>query len=155
MKRLRPWLRWLPRSLQFQLLTRSLAVLAAVLVLVGMLQYVFIKSFVYQNKASTLLRQIESIPGDMWERFDSIARRGRNDPFLFFPGTSVAYIEADGTFHEISSDKQSGSIPRLEADAYEKPGTFLAIKTAVTKLSSTTRVGTACRSRAGSKLRPR
>lgn len=47
-----------PSSLRFQLLSRSLFLLAALLILIGGFQYVFMKDFLYKNQAETMASQM-------------------------------------------------------------------------------------------------
>lgn len=53
-------------SLGFQLLSRSLLVVAVLLVFIGLFQYVLMRKFTYENKASALRSQILSLPPDIW-----------------------------------------------------------------------------------------
>ncbi len=54
-----------PRSLRSQLLSRSLFILALLLLLIGTVQFVVMKNFLYSNQAETLLSQIRSLPKDL------------------------------------------------------------------------------------------
>lgn len=56
-----------PRSLRMQLLSRSLIVLAVLLILIGMLQYVWMKNAMLQNQAEALALQLRSIPRELWD----------------------------------------------------------------------------------------
>ncbi|MFD2329728.1 sensor histidine kinase [Cohnella sp. GCM10020058] len=53
-------------SLRLQLLSRSLLVVAVLLVFIGLFQYVLMRKFTYENKASALRSQILSLPPDIW-----------------------------------------------------------------------------------------
>ena len=53
-------------SLRFQLLSRSLLLMAVLLGIIGLFQYVFMREFIYQNKASSIQDQIKSVPPDAW-----------------------------------------------------------------------------------------
>lgn len=53
-------------SLRLQLLSRSLLVLAVLLVLIGLFQHVLMRKFTYENKADALRSQILSLPPDIW-----------------------------------------------------------------------------------------
>jgi len=57
-----------PNSLRFQLLSRSLLLMAVLLTIIGLFQYVFIREFLYQNKATTIQDQIKSVPPNAWEQ---------------------------------------------------------------------------------------
>lgn len=52
---------WAPNSLRFQLLSRTLLILAGLLILVGVFQYLYMKPFLYQNKVAGIQSQINSI----------------------------------------------------------------------------------------------
>ncbi|CAH1216732.1 Adaptive-response sensory-kinase SasA [Paenibacillus plantiphilus] len=133
-----------PRSLRYQLLARSLFILAALLLLIGMSQYWLMKSFLYQSKADAMQTQLMSLPRDLlvqsstdqkeWERPKNGPAAGsgagngavRPDrPFLFLPDMSLAYISADGVFTDISGAENSGNpspspSPQLTAAEYER-----------------------------------
>ncbi|MCD9021796.1 sensor histidine kinase [Cohnella silvisoli] len=108
-----------PRSLRYQLLSRILLILAGLLIVIGLFQYVFMERFLYQNKASSIQRQIQSVPGEMWERFNPNKRRGPAESFIFFPSSSVAFINNEGKLTVLSRlNTSSDSIPRLDDRAY-------------------------------------
>lgn len=124
----------LPRSLRFQLLSRSLFILAALLILIGSLQYVLMKDFLYRNQSETLISQLRSIPknlfgitppsierkGESAPNYDLLnpENRGNNrGPVFFFPGTSMAYISEDGSFTDLT-DEYGISSPRLSDKDY-------------------------------------
>ncbi|ALS25186.1 MULTISPECIES: sensor histidine kinase [Paenibacillus] len=120
-----------PRSLRFQLLTRSLFILAALLLLIGALQYVLMKDFLYRNQAETMVTQLRTLPRDILTRPNPLPERSSGDrapgsqsdtgrprgPVLFLPDMSVAYIGHDGTFIDLTRDNGSVS-PRLSDEEY-------------------------------------
>lgn len=57
-------------SLRIQLLSRSLLILAVLLTLIGLFQYVVMKNFIYRNKAETMQRQVMSIPREFMQQGD-------------------------------------------------------------------------------------
>lgn len=120
-----------PRSLRFQLLTRSLFILAALLLLIGALQYVLMKDFLYRNQAETMVTQLRTLPRDILTRPNLLPERSSGDrapgsqsdtgrprgPVLFLPDTSLAYIGHDGSF--IDLNKENGALsPRLSDEEY-------------------------------------
>lgn len=107
-------------SLRTQLLTRSLLLLLAILIGVGILQYVYMERFLYQNKADAIRRQIMSTPGDLWQRFSEGKRRGRESPVFIFPLSSVLYRDANGTMTELSPHPEGGSAPLLDDETYDR-----------------------------------
>ncbi|BBI33720.1 sensor histidine kinase [Cohnella abietis] len=111
-----------PRSLRYQLLSRILLILAGLLIVIGLFQYIFMERFLYQNKAATIQKQIQSVPGDMWERFNFLDRRRPAGGFIFFPASSVALINGDGKFNVLStmSDSSAESVPILDQQVYHR-----------------------------------
>jgi two-component system OmpR family sensor kinase len=111
-----------PRSLRYQLLSRLLIILAGLLLVIGLFQYVFMERFIYQNRATSIQRQIQSVPGDMWERFHSEQRRGPANAFIFFPSSSVAFIDNEGTFTVLTTNgsDSENTVPRLGSGAYKE-----------------------------------
>ncbi|MFC4099884.1 sensor histidine kinase [Paenibacillus xanthanilyticus] len=51
-----------PRSLRYQLLLRSILLIAGILIVIGVMQYVFMKEFLYRNKAEALEAQLLTAP---------------------------------------------------------------------------------------------
>ncbi|WMT40391.1 ATP-binding protein [Paenibacillus sp. D2_2] len=60
----------IPRSLRSQLLSRSLFILAALLILIGGLQYVLMIDFLYKNQAESMGAQILRIPREILEQIE-------------------------------------------------------------------------------------
>ncbi len=108
-----------PRSLRYQLLSRILLLLAGLLLIIGLFQYVFMERFLYQNKAAAIQRQIQSVPGEMWERFNPQMRRGPAGSFIFFPASSVAFIDRNGELTVLSHmNSTTESVPQLDKQTY-------------------------------------
>lgn len=124
-----------PRSLRRQLLSRSLAILAVLLVLIGTLQYWFMKDFAYDNKAEALRSQLSSIPKDLFlneqdhhyeesgtgappreEAYQGGYRSKR--PFLLLQDTALASIDASGALTVLSVDNTLKP-PQLSPDEYK------------------------------------
>lgn len=120
-----------PTSLRTQLLSRSLLVLALLLVLIGALQYVLMKNALFRNQAEALSLQVRSIPVEMWEpdrvqhnrpsvpNNDAHAGmpRQENRPLLFLPNMSLAKIATNGSYTDLASDNGL-SAPQLAAETY-------------------------------------
>lgn len=120
-----------PTSLRTQLLSRSLIVLALLLVLIGALQYVLMKNALFRNQAEALSLQARSIPVELWEPDREPRNRpaGRNNealpenprqgdrPMFFLPNMSLAKIEADGDYTDLAADNGL-SAPQLTTEAY-------------------------------------
>lgn len=106
-----------PRSLRMQLLSRMLLIVAALLVVIGLFQYALMEKFVYQNRASAIQRQILSVPGEVWERFNPGGRRGPAEAFFFFPQSTVAFINPEGKTTVMSgSDPETAEVPAPRRD---------------------------------------
>lgn len=55
-----------PRSLRKQLLAASLLILSGLLILIGVLQYVLMRNFIYSNRAEAMETQIRSVPFEIF-----------------------------------------------------------------------------------------
>ncbi|RCX16502.1 two-component system OmpR family sensor kinase [Fontibacillus phaseoli] len=127
-----------PRSLRSQLLSRSLFILALLLLLIGTVQFVVMKNFLYSNQAETLLSQIRSLPKELLmndsafpnrrERDENITPgtsnpnetpdNGERGPFLFLPDTSLALISQEEGFKNRSNESGLPA-PQLTDEEYE------------------------------------
>ncbi|MDQ0061412.1 two-component system OmpR family sensor kinase [Paenibacillus harenae] len=132
-----PWMRRIrrivaPKSLRYQLLSRTLLLLAALLLLIGVLQYVLMKDFVYENKANTINAQLMSMPMDWFgasvSKQDNRDGKGnvlRNDsprqrpqaPVFYQPGMSFAFVDNDGDVEDLTEDSELAS-PQLSKQQY-------------------------------------
>ncbi|RUT43943.1 HAMP domain-containing protein [Paenibacillus anaericanus] len=121
-----------PRSLRFQLLSRSLFILAALLLLIGSLQYVLMKDFLYRSQSETMISQLRSIPKNLlgtntpapeWRDEGGSNTdlpspdKGNRGPIFFLAGTSLAYISEDGSFTDLTEEYGIPS-PRLTDAQY-------------------------------------
>jgi len=106
-------LRLNPHSLRFQLLARSLVILAGLLLLIGSFQYVFMKDFLYRNEADTIGANAGgALRGVMDDR-----PRGR----VFFPDNlSIAYIDEGGAVTDISGASGGAVSPVLPVAEIER-----------------------------------
>ncbi|SDO68280.1 two-component system, OmpR family, sensor kinase [Paenibacillus sp. yr247] len=111
-------------SLKFQLLSRSLLVMSALLLLIGVFQYIFMQQFLYKNKAETIHNQLATLPPNMWQRTGGSPDRGLNPivpkretsgdnrsdntggefPRIFAPELSIALIDSEGNYKLLSSE---------------------------------------------------
>ncbi|UQZ34704.1 two-component sensor histidine kinase [Paenibacillus sp. PK3_47] len=55
-----------PRSLRKQLLATSLIILSVLLLLIGVLQYVLMRNFIYSNRAESMETQLRSVPREFF-----------------------------------------------------------------------------------------
>ncbi|MRN55524.1 sensor histidine kinase [Paenibacillus monticola] len=58
-----------PRSLRKQLLAISLLILSGLLLLIGVLQYVLMRDFIYSNRAESMETQMRSVPREFYYTF--------------------------------------------------------------------------------------
>ncbi|WP_420488762.1 hypothetical protein [Paenibacillus caui] len=130
-KRLRTWL--IPKSLRVQLLTRSLFILAVLLLLIGGVQYFMMKNFLYSSKAEAMENQLRSMPVDLLIRREENSSTQSGDllpnlnktpqgrferPIIFTPpDTSLGYIREDGTYITLTQSTDMG-YPILSAEEY-------------------------------------
>ncbi|MCR8846140.1 HAMP domain-containing histidine kinase [Paenibacillus sp. SC116] len=110
-----------PNSLRFQLLSRSLFVLSGLLLLIGIVQYTFMKQFLYQNKAESLLSQVRNIPYQLWEYTDQM--QGKNEYVdallsLRTPDVQFALVYTDGYVKDLFVDPYKKGTPRMPEAIY-------------------------------------
>ncbi|MBW7454280.1 sensor histidine kinase [Paenibacillus sepulcri] len=136
------------RSLRSQLLTRSLFILAALLMLIGFLQFLLTKDLLYRSKAESMHAQIMMLPKDLIARLmnrnDDPSRPGdtgqssntdRNDmplnnrPLFLMPGTSIVIVNQDGTVTDAGADNgipapqlSLGDLQSLARDGFRGKG---------------------------------
>ena len=95
-----------PDSLKYQLLSRTLFVIAILFVVIGLFQYALMKNFLYANKAASIEGQIDAIPTWDWQNINKAhATSNRNTLFeLETPGSTIAFISPNGKFHDLFED---------------------------------------------------
>lgn len=109
-------------SLRFQLLSRSLIVMAGLMLIVGLFQYAVMKEFIYQNKASSMQTQILSLSSDAWEQvvLNSFVNGPSRVPFVFLPDAAIAFIDRGGNFLVLSNSRlDGGAPPQLTVQDYQ------------------------------------
>lgn len=113
------------RSLRGQLITTTLIIIAILFLLIGILQYTFMKDFLYENRADAIHSQIMAWPpdpsflkqnGELTRRRDDSARTPIG-PIMFQPGMEVSYINSDGSITIISDDEKELS-PLIASEDY-------------------------------------
>ncbi len=108
-----------PNSLRVQLLSRSLLIMAVLLALIGILQYVFMKEVIYRNKAESMQSQLISMYPTIWERIGTIKDNGDTRlPRFFIPEAELAFIDAQGNYTVLSGGPDGIDLPRLETQEY-------------------------------------
>ena len=131
MKRLRlsAWLTRLirPGSLRMQLLSRTLLVMAVLLVLIGVFQYVLMEQSLIRNKAESLQSQLMAFPADLWLRSaEDVDKYGAENPKLsrgrmpVIPDGTVAFIDRQGKLSVLSQGTMSAAAPKLADESYRR-----------------------------------
>jgi len=122
-----------PRSLRFQLLGRSLLILAVLFVCVGVLQYVFMKNFLFRNEADTMLSEHRGVPKDLLEQIglangvpvgNKQSRMGgkpeQRGPIFILENTSYAFIDREANFADITGNNEGALSPQLSKSEYDR-----------------------------------
>lgn len=119
-----------PKSLRLQLLTRTMYVVFALLLIVGVLQYVFLSGFLYRNTVSNVVNEIHSIPPQSFHVEDHADDPSHPDPDSHgFPGqigdfstpvTSLAIIHENFQMTKLSTFTNHGPITQLPNDEYQE-----------------------------------
>ena len=112
-----------PDSIRVQLLSRSLLILAVLLVLIGLLQYAFMKDVIYRNKASSLQSQVMSISSVAWERLNTVqgsvtGNASKGPSYIFIPGASLAFVDAGGNYSVLANGPGDVPPPKLSEEQY-------------------------------------
>ncbi|MFD1676409.1 sensor histidine kinase [Alicyclobacillus fodiniaquatilis] len=116
---LRSWMA--PKSLRYQLLSRSLLILAGLFLLIGVFQYVLMSRFLYQNTAQTIRNQVGTMPFQMWTQ----SGPNRLPPFVFAtPGSTVSFIDQQGNLHVLIQPQGDEAVPHLSQQTYEAALTY-------------------------------
>ncbi|MEB3100067.1 sensor histidine kinase [Ferviditalea candida] len=108
-----------PKSLRFQLLSRSLLILAVLLMFIGVFQYLFMRQFLYSNKASALQSQVLSIPPETWMDGNPFPGKFKDDaPRLFIPDSTIAFVSMNGDFGVLLVSPDLQTVPKFSAEYY-------------------------------------
>ncbi|MHA7964021.1 sensor histidine kinase [Paenibacillus sp. CAU 1782] len=113
----RVFFRWLRRgTLRRQLLVRSLLLMSILFLLVGVFQYLFMKNFLYRNKAEALQAQISALP-PVWLQepgrasyHDKKPEEMETLPVLLPPGVLIHYIGEDGVPQPLRGTSESAAV---------------------------------------------
>jgi two-component system OmpR family sensor kinase len=118
-----------PRSLRYQLLTRTLFILAFILLVIGFVQYWAMKDFLYRNEAETLSAKLMSFPRDIGLNVElghanlKPNRSEDNIPphdnkFFFLQDLSLALIDNNGNYKDLIGNN-SIQAPKLSKQEYK------------------------------------
>lgn len=110
-----------PRSLRKQLLVTSLFILSGLLILIGTLQYVLMRNFIYSNRAEAMETQIRSVPFEIFNNAGNRRPGGDRRPLLLDAHTTLAIYNQDGGFMDLKEETLSASpAPRMSNEAYDQ-----------------------------------
>ncbi|WP_405106725.1 ATP-binding protein [Paenibacillus sp. FSL K6-1217] len=110
-----------PRSLRKQLLAASLLILSGLLILIGVLQYVLMRNFIYSNRAEAMETQIRSVPYEIFNNTGNRRPGGDRRPLLLDAHTTLAIYNQDGSFRDLQEETLSASsAPRMSNEAYNQ-----------------------------------
>lgn len=104
-------------SLQAQLFSRFLLIMIGLLLLVGFLQQIIMKNFIYKNQASSIHSQILTISTKEWQRIIKEVDNDAELPFII-PGVTLSYIDAN-RFLILAQTPDKLDPPVLEKSYYE------------------------------------
>jgi len=118
-----------PRSLRYQLLARTLFILAFILLVIGFVQYLAMKDFLYRNEAQTLSARLMSLPHDIGVNLEMGASDPRHDnneannlqhggKFFFLQDMSLALIDNNGNYKDLL-ESSSIQAPKLSKEDYK------------------------------------
>ncbi len=107
-----------PNSLRIQLLSRSLLIMAVLLALIGLFQYVFMKDVIYRNKATSMQSQIASIAPAAWQHSGTSTEGDTRQSRLFIPEAELAFIDLQGNYSVLSNWPGGIDPPRLDTQEY-------------------------------------
>jgi two-component system OmpR family sensor kinase len=118
-----------PRSLRYQLLTRTLFILAFILLVIGLVQYWIMKDFLYSNEAQTLNSRLMSMqrdiggygqigPDDHHPTTNMDNPPPNNHKFFFVQDMSLAQIDANGSYKDLLQNN-SMEAPKLSISEYK------------------------------------
>lgn len=112
---------FLPKSLRYQLLSRSLLILSVLLLLIGTFQYVLMRQFLFSNRAASIQTQLRSLPPQIWMQADEWQGRADSHNPLFslrIPDASLAFYDKEGNFRVLFQDPNRDAVPKLSDDDY-------------------------------------
>ncbi|PEL11985.1 cell wall metabolism sensor histidine kinase WalK [Bacillus sp. AFS017336] len=132
-----------PNSLKYQLFSKSLFILAVLLLLIGGLQFILMKQFMYRNQAESLNAQLRSIPWDVLSKQyplpngfpdktnKPIAKdQNPNNRVLFLPYLSLTFIDPNGKCINLAKESNLNT-PCLTKNEYKKIETSFNNRTPV------------------------
>lgn len=110
-----------PRSLRKQLLAASLLILSGLLILIGALQYILMRNFIYTNRAEAMETQIRSVPFEIFNNAGNRRPGGDHRPLLLDAHTTLAIYNQDGGFRDLKEETLSASpAPRMNNEVYNQ-----------------------------------
>ena len=114
---------FMPHSLRYQLLSRSLLILSGLLILIGAFQYILMSHFLYKNTATNIMSEIRSVPPPIWLNYDTSQQINshKNPRFLFnTPVSSIAFVDLNDNVHALTGELYHESVPKLSRNSYQE-----------------------------------
>jgi two-component system OmpR family sensor kinase len=120
-----------PKSLRFQLLTRTMVILALLLLFIGIVQFVVLQQFLYRSQVSSLESRIKALPLRAWEGIirDREPNRDFRGALNAFQerGITISYIDQSGNLKSIMTPLSTQTevpsvrnVPQLSQSEYLK-----------------------------------
>ncbi|KRW91070.1 hypothetical protein SD51_11340 [Alicyclobacillus tengchongensis] len=121
------------KPLSLQLVMASLLLLSGVMAIIGGVQAVFMRQFLYQQTARSLHQDIMSTPGQVWMWLATQAASSTAGPAIHMqpmpflePGGTIAYVDMTGNVHPILASARVPVLPRQDYEAMLTFGVGLA-----------------------------
>ncbi|MBD3922513.1 HAMP domain-containing protein [Paenibacillus sp. PR3] len=106
------------KSLRSQLLARSLFIIAALLILIGGLQYTFMRDFLYRNQAEAMMSELRNMPRDLfgggWSMGDLPGKTHKESDWNHEDNTTHGNTSGDGT-------QMPGTVPSYDGNNGSRP----------------------------------
>ncbi|MEV5027444.1 sensor histidine kinase [Paenibacillus sp. LPE1-1-1.1] len=114
-----------PNSLGFQLLSRSILIMAGLFILIGVFQYFTMQKFLYDKKEWGIQNQISSVSPEIWIRWkeDSSWEKDDVDAIKSLQNNvvTIAFIEKNGNISDLYVDPNYHlQVPRLSKQEYRE-----------------------------------
>ncbi|RCW41131.1 sensor histidine kinase [Paenibacillus prosopidis] len=114
-----------PHSLGFQLLSRSILIMAGLFILIGVFQYFMMQQFSYDKKEWGIQSQIRSVSPEIWIQWKEDSSRGKDDvaaiKSLQNNVATIAFIEENGNVSDLYVNPGYPlPVPRLSKQEYRE-----------------------------------
>jgi len=93
-------------------------ILAAILLMIGTLQYVLMEQFLYRSVTINIQSQIHAIRPDFWLDLEINPYEKFRHTLLSSPDTTVVFVDTNGNMREWSWDSHDGTAPKFSIEEY-------------------------------------